>query len=300
MSAAITEAWAEPRRKPAPKKKRAAKKKRQRKAPTGTITGKTLDTGWETPPWILALVAEYFGGRIPFDVCTTADNPCDAEGFWTKKDDALKRDWPARVWCNPPYGKEMPRWLEKLEEQAARGVEILSLPSASRFEQRGLQLAWQRANALCLIRKRVQFLRHVYRLRCEACSGTLSIPFHGVPSQDYLRAQRNRCPSWKPISKRKRGDLVCEGHVSPYDAEEAREEVDGNPYATFFVGFNADLHAFGRSVGMAGSCHELRPLSPLPDYLERRGQRAVTREEGVRLGLVDHYQVQQELWEAAL
>ena len=46
---------------------------------------------WLTPPKILEPVRRYFGGQIPLDPATGADNPTDAQFFFTKADDGLVR-----------------------------------------------------------------------------------------------------------------------------------------------------------------------------------------------------------------
>jgi hypothetical protein len=112
------------------------KKKGERKAPVGTITGPCMDTCWQTPPELVTPVRRYFGGRIPFDAATAADNPCKARRFVTEEQDGLAMRWPKRVWVNPPYGKALRLWLPKIAHEAELGSEIK-----------------------CMIRKRVQFIR---------------------------------------------------------------------------------------------------------------------------------------------
>ncbi len=135
--------------------------KPERKAPTGFIGPNCLDTTWRTPPELLDRVSLYFGEeRIPFDVCTGADNPCGAAGFWTESDNALVRPWPRRWWCNPPYGRALTKggWLEKIAAEGQRGEGIVLL-SAARWEQHQMQLALAAASHICFIRKRVDFIR---------------------------------------------------------------------------------------------------------------------------------------------
>jgi len=45
--------------------------------------------------------------------------------YWTVDDDALQQDWAAvggTVWCNPPYGRDIGRWLAKAVAEQQRGV----------------------------------------------------------------------------------------------------------------------------------------------------------------------------------
>jgi phage N-6-adenine-methyltransferase len=138
---------------------RKKKPKRQRKAPTGTITGPCMDTCWQTPPELVTPVRRYFGGRIPFDAATAPDNPCKARRFVTEEQDGLAMRWPARVWVNPPYGKALRLWLPKIAHEAELGSEIITLIPCARFEQYYYQFSMVQANAKCLIRKRVKFIR---------------------------------------------------------------------------------------------------------------------------------------------
>lgn len=133
----------------------------ERKAPCGTITGMpALDVTWQTPPELVAPVRAYFGGKIPCDAATTEENPCGAETFFTPARSGLTHEWPlAGVWLNPPYGKVLREWFAKVEIEAARGVPIISLLPCARWEQAYFQSAFAAANAVCLIRKRVAFIR---------------------------------------------------------------------------------------------------------------------------------------------
>lgn len=66
---------------------------------------------WETPQWLFdELHAEY---DFTVDVCATANNAkCDR--FWTMADDGLRQDWSGeRCWMNPPYGREIARWVQR-------------------------------------------------------------------------------------------------------------------------------------------------------------------------------------------
>lgn len=155
-------------------KKRRRKKKRERKAPVGFIghTDKDqLKIDWQTPGYLLDAVRAYFGGAIPFDGATAADNPCGALSFCSPvplqegitnggehvSSDGLSHDWPQQVWINPPYGKATRVWLPKMRDSAP-GREMVGLLSCSRWEQDYFMTMYAQANAVCFIRKRVKFI----------------------------------------------------------------------------------------------------------------------------------------------
>lgn len=66
---------------------------------------------WETPQDFFDELDQEF--HFELDVCATNDNyKCDC--YFTPEQDGLSQDWDCDVcWCNPPYGKEIGRWVEK-------------------------------------------------------------------------------------------------------------------------------------------------------------------------------------------
>lgn len=66
---------------------------------------------WETPQALFDYCNDTWG---PFecDVCATPAN-AKCSKFYTPQDDALGFDWRGRCWMNPPYGRELRRWVYK-------------------------------------------------------------------------------------------------------------------------------------------------------------------------------------------
>lgn len=50
--------------------------------------------------------------RFTLDVCATPEN-AKCPRFFTKVDDGLAQVWDGVFWMNPPYGREIPLWMEK-------------------------------------------------------------------------------------------------------------------------------------------------------------------------------------------
>lgn len=118
------------------------------------------DLDYLTPPAILERARAYFGGQIPLDAATTWDNPTDAAMIFTPDGvSGLLARWIRPTWINPPYGKLLRPFLEKITVEAALGVEILALLPVNRTEQAYWHDMIARANAVCWVRKRVAFLR---------------------------------------------------------------------------------------------------------------------------------------------
>ena len=66
---------------------------------------------WETPQGLFNELNKEFGFQL--DVCASDDNWKCAE-YFTKEQDGLSQNWRGRVcWMNPPYGREIGKWVEK-------------------------------------------------------------------------------------------------------------------------------------------------------------------------------------------
>src|SRR5262245_27323838 len=72
-----------------------------------------------TPPDLFADLAAEVGG-FDLDACATAEN-AKCPRYFTRKEDGLRQLWTGRVWCNPPYGREIGLWLEKALESVHTG-----------------------------------------------------------------------------------------------------------------------------------------------------------------------------------
>lgn len=83
---------------------------------------------WETP-------AELFDGfnqefHFSLDPCATVFN-AKCKTFFTKKQNGLLQDWSShRVFLNPPYGKDIAKWMEKARAEAPRGALVICLVHA--------------------------------------------------------------------------------------------------------------------------------------------------------------------------
>lgn len=77
---------------------------------SGMYTSKTPE--WFTPkPFFDELDREF---HFTLDPCATKEN-AKCKKFYTAEQDGLAQEWTGeRVFCNPPYGRQIGRWVEKL------------------------------------------------------------------------------------------------------------------------------------------------------------------------------------------
>lgn len=69
---------------------------------------------WKTPQDFFDEIQKEF--KLELDVCATNKNHKLWDWF-TEKDDGLKQSWKGwRCWMNPPYGREIGKWVKKASE----------------------------------------------------------------------------------------------------------------------------------------------------------------------------------------
>lgn len=73
---------------------------------------------WATPQWLFDELDKVFSFTL--DPCASAEN-AKCEKYYTREQDGLKQNWGGqRVFCNPPYGKEIGKWVTKCSEEAKK------------------------------------------------------------------------------------------------------------------------------------------------------------------------------------
>lgn len=83
---------------------------------------------WSTPQAFFDdLNAEF---HFTLDPCSTDENAKCAKHY-TKADDGLAQGWEGEtVYCNPPYGRQIGRWVEKCAKHAGGGgTAVMLIPA---------------------------------------------------------------------------------------------------------------------------------------------------------------------------
>jgi phage N-6-adenine-methyltransferase len=83
---------------------------------------------WPTPQTFFDILDAEF--HFTLDPCATSHN-AKCENYFTRKDDGLNQDWGThRVFCNPPYGREIGAWAKKCHDAAQVGALVVLLVHA--------------------------------------------------------------------------------------------------------------------------------------------------------------------------
>ena len=130
---------------------------------------------WETPQALFeALDAEF---HFTLDPCATPEN-AKCGRYFTKEIDGLAQSWAGEtVFMNPPYGREIGKWVRKAFEEWRRGATVVCLlPSRT-------DTAWW--HDYCMKATEIRFIRG----RVKFVGGKYAAPF---PSAVVIFAQATR------------------------------------------------------------------------------------------------------------
>jgi hypothetical protein len=117
---------------------------------------------WLTPPEIIEAV-----GPFDLDPCAAIGQPWETAGvMFTEHDDGMVQDWHGFVWCNPPFGPEAGKWLDRLAMHG-NGIGLIAARTETRWFVR---VVWEQADAVLFLHGRPHF-HHIDGSRAKANSG---------------------------------------------------------------------------------------------------------------------------------
>lgn len=174
-------------------------------------------TEWQTPPELLQIVRDFAGAgsQLALDpAAPEGSNPCRARNTislesittWGDDDDGMpsatrpSKRTPATdgglavpwnlgkglVYVNPPYGKEIPKWVHKMATEAAAGAEIVALLPArtdTRWWHDHIGGALVHVDAVAFWKGRLRFID----------------PETGQPAMVWSKAQKKMVPAGAPF-----------------------------------------------------------------------------------------------------
>ena len=82
---------------------------------------------WETPQELFDELDREF--RFTLDPCCTPDN-AKCKKFYTVEDDGLSKSWAGEVvFMNPPYGRQIGKWVEKAHKESQGATVVCLIPA---------------------------------------------------------------------------------------------------------------------------------------------------------------------------
>lgn len=92
---------------------------------TPTVHYSSKSNEWETPSELFEKLNKEF--RFTLDPCCTKEN-AKCERHFTIAEDGLKQDWSDHnVFMNPPYGRQIKKWVKKAYKESLKGATVVCL-----------------------------------------------------------------------------------------------------------------------------------------------------------------------------
>ena len=108
---------------------------------------------WSTPPDLFAKLDAEFGFTV--DVCATRDN-AKCPLYYSPQIDGLRMEWRGVCWMNPPYGRQIKKWVQKAYMSSLQGATVVCLLPA-RTDTSWWHNYIKRAHEIRFIRGRLKF-----------------------------------------------------------------------------------------------------------------------------------------------
>ena len=142
-------------------------------------SAKMKNDEWLTPPDIIEKL-----GYFDLDPCSPIIRPWEtAKLHYTSENDGLLQEWFGRVWCNPPYGLEATKWLNKLANHD-NGIALIFARTETKmfFDE-----VWNKADSLLFLEGRLYF-HYVDGKKAKANAGAPSVLIaYGSENSEILK-----------------------------------------------------------------------------------------------------------------
>lgn len=118
------------------------------------------DHEWYTPQYLLQRVYKVF--PVSLDPCSNDKKTVWAETHYTKEDNGLSLPWGGNIYMNPPYGREISKWVTKfLAEWNSGSVQNAILLMPVKTETRWWYELSEHLTCWCAIYGRIKFVSPV-------------------------------------------------------------------------------------------------------------------------------------------
>ena len=106
---------------------------------------------WYTPSWIF----ERLGLVFDLDPCQpeTPISWIPALKTFHLKEDGLSQPWHGLIWCNPPYGRHIPAWLNRMHNHRNGVALVFARTDCAWFHDYVAE-----SDAILFLRKRIKFV----------------------------------------------------------------------------------------------------------------------------------------------
>jgi len=138
---------------------------------------------WETPPEFFESVNSEF--NFTCDVCATPDKTKVPENFYTPEQNGLLQKWNGVCWMNPPYGRDISKWVAKAKRERENGTTTVCL-LPSRTDNAWWHQHVMEADEIRFLRGRLKFVG----ARDSAKFASCLVIFRGIKSCEPVLSPR--------------------------------------------------------------------------------------------------------------
>ena len=167
---------------------------------------------WLTPRYVIEAL-----GPFDLDPCAATTRPWPtAAVHYTKAIDGLSQPWEGRVWLNPPYGRHVGDWLERLAGHG-QGTALVF----ARTETRPwMQHVWQRASSVLFLYGRLKFCRED-GVAFKGAGAPSALVSYGAADAERLR-DCGLSGMWVPLYS---PPVECQQWLPQWKWEDSRRDV---------------------------------------------------------------------------
>jgi site-specific DNA-methyltransferase (adenine-specific) len=113
---------------------------------------------WATPQDLFDKLNTIY--HFNLDPCSTPEN-AKCENHFTIDDNGLIQDWNGRVFMNPPYGREISKWVKKASDEVKKGnAELVVALLPARTDTRWFHEYIYNKAEIRFIKRRIKFGGH--------------------------------------------------------------------------------------------------------------------------------------------
>ncbi|MDU0422519.1 DNA N-6-adenine-methyltransferase [Staphylococcus haemolyticus] len=110
---------------------------------------------WTTPQYLFDELNDEF--NFTLDPCATDEN-AKCSKYFTIEDDGLSKDWSNDVvFMNPPYGREIKKWIKKAYEESLNGATVVCLIPARTDTTYWHDFIFDKADDIKFLKGRLKF-----------------------------------------------------------------------------------------------------------------------------------------------
>jgi len=140
------------------------------------------DNSWATPQDFFDKLNEEF--NFTLDPCATPQT-AKCKKFYTKHDDGLSKDWAGEtVFVNPPYGREIGKWVKKCYEESLKPNTTIVILMPSRTDTLYFHRYILDKSQIRFIKGRLKFVDSVGNCFSPAPFPSMIVIFNGKETND--------------------------------------------------------------------------------------------------------------------